>query len=176
MKALILSFILITAISSCNKTISELPAASETGANTFGATVDGNFWSPQGFAGLPAANKLVARYLGTTFFLKAQNFASSPTETEFDITVVNMTSTGTYPLNADASHPNYNNSYGYYVKRNLSPINEWITSTSHTGSVTISKLDLANHIISGTFQFSAGELTNPASVLNVTDGRFDVKY
>ena len=176
MKPLILSFILVATITSCNKNISELPAPTETGANTFGATVDGNFWQPQGFAGLPASNKLSARYLGTTLFLKAQNFASSPTETEFDITVLNLTSTGTYPLNVDAVHPNYNNSYGYYVKRNLTPINEWITSTVHTGSVTITKLDTANHIISGTFQFSAGELTNSAPVLNVTDGRFDVKY
>jgi hypothetical protein len=173
---ILLAGLLLLGFTACNKDVDELPALTETGANTFGAMVDGKIWVPQGFAGIPASNILNARYLGTTLFLKAQNFSSSPNETEFDITVVNLTATGTYLLNVSTAHPNYNNSYGYYVKRNLSPINEWITSVNHTGSVTITKFDTTNHIISGNFQFSAEEILNPASVITVSDGRFDVKY
>ena len=160
----------------CKKKIEELPPATQTGANSFGARVDGEMWIPQRFGVINASNLLEARLLGNNFFLTAQNFASAPNETEFDIVIVGLTSTGTYTLNSNTSHPNSNSSYAYYVKRKLSPLFEWITSTTYTGSVNITRFDTAARIVSGTFAFQAGETTNTASPINVTEGRFDVKY
>ena len=42
------------------------------------------------------------------------------------------------------------------------------------GSLTIKKHDLVNHILSGTFFFTG---TNSSGTkVNITDGRFDIKY
>lgn len=176
MKILIAAFISVLFLGSCKKEVTELPPATQTGANTFGAMVDGKIWVPQGFASIPSNNLLEARLLGNNFYITAQNFSSSPTETEFDIAVIGVTGPGTYSLNSNVNHPTSFASYGYYVKRNLSPINEWITSATFTGSVNLTKVDTINHIISGTFQFSAGEVFNSAPALGVVDGRFDVRY
>lgn len=176
MKILITAFIAVLFLGSCKKEVTELPPATQTGANTFGAMVDGKIWVPQGFGTIPSNNLLQARRLGNNFFITAQNFSSSPTETEFDIAVIGVTAPGTFLLNVNVPHPSSAGSYAYYVKRNFSPINEWITSATFTGSVTITKFDTTNRIASGTFQFTAGEMFNSAPALGVVDGRFDVKY
>jgi len=163
-------------IFSCKKDIKELPPATQTGANTFGAMVNGDMWVPQGFGSINASNILETRLLGNNLFITAQNFASSPNESEFDIRVIGLTSTGVYPLNSNVSHPSSSYSYAYYVKRRLTPLYEWITSSVNTGSVSVSRFDTAARIVSGTFSFSGGEITNAAPVLNVTEGRFDLKY
>ncbi len=161
---------------SCKKEVKELPPATQTGANTFGAKIDGNLWVPQGFGPFPASNLLEARLLGNNFYLTAQNFSSSPYETEFDIVLIGLTGTGTFILNTDLTHPSSLNSYAYYVRRQLTPLNEWITSSAHTGSVTITRFDTAARIISGTFQFTGGEVSDAKPPVLVTEGRFDVKY
>jgi hypothetical protein len=176
MKKSILAISLLCMLASCKKDVTELPPATQTGANTFGAKVNGALWVPQGFGPFTANNILVPRLLGNNFFLTAQNFASSPNESEFDIAIMNVTGTGTFLLNENTSYPSSTHSYGYYVKRNLTPINEWLTSSTNTGAVTITRFDTSARIISGTFQFNGGEINNDAPVLNVTEGRFDVKY
>ena len=45
----------------CKKEITELPPATQTGANTFGAKVNGEFWIPQGFGPIPANDILEAK-------------------------------------------------------------------------------------------------------------------
>ncbi len=174
MKRILIVLLPLMALISCKKNVDELPPASQTGANTFGAKVNGNLWAPQGFAGIPASNILEAHIFGNVVVIKAQNFASSPNETEFDMTIFDVTGPGVYPLNTNVTHPNGTSSYAYYVKRNFTPEDEWITSSSHTGTVTITKFDAVNKIVSGTFEFSAGSLYN-AGILAVTEGRFDLK-
>ena len=163
-------------LAACNKEVIELPPATQTGAQTFGAKVDGAFWTPKGFGSIPANDKLEIRVLaGTDIYIYARDFSLSPTETEFEIHLVNVTGPGTYLLNADVSYPSSTGNYGYYVKRRLTPLDEWITSSRQTGSVTITKFDLPNHIVSGTFQFTAGSIYNAGGVLTVTEGRFDIR-
>lgn len=165
----------IALLSSCKKEIKELPEPSQTGSNTFGAKVNGQLWAPQGFGPLPASNLLEARFIGNDLIIKANNFASSPNETGFEIRVIGVTGTGTYPLNTNIVHPSFAASYAYYVKRNLTPLNEWVTSASSTGSVTFTKVDRSAGIVSGTFEFSALNLYNTPEPLAVTEGRFDIK-
>ena len=52
---------------------------------------------------------------------------------------------------------------------------EWITTANYTGSVTITKLDIANLIVSGTFQFEAVSSNTPPTIKSFTEGRFDIK-
>lgn len=161
---------------SCKKEVKELPPATQTGANTFGLKLNGALWVPQGFAGLPDNDLLKARLLGDVLIITAQNFSASPTETEFEIKLYGVTGTGTYLLNTTASYPSGPGNYGYHVKRRVNPLDEWITSVSQTGAVTITKLDTGAHIVSGTFQFNAENLVNPSQTISVTEGRFDIKY
>lgn len=163
-------------LAACNKTVDELPAATQTGANTFGAKVDGKLWVPRGFGAFPANDILEARLAGPTeILINARDFSSSPTETEFEILITGVTGPGTYLLNNNVSLP-ASSSYGYYVKRRLTPENEWLTSSTYTGSVTITKFDITSRIVSGTFQFNALNQYNTPQPLNVTEGRFDLTF
>jgi hypothetical protein len=148
----ILSIYLLTAslaFFSCSKDAVELPAATETGANTFGCKID--------------------------LLINARNFSSSPTETEFEFFIKAVTAPGTYLLNTTVSYPTYDANYAYYVHRKFSPDNEWITSAQYTGSINFTKVDTVNHIVSGSFAFHAINMYNAPQPLNVTEGRFDIK-
>ncbi|HEX2605968.1 MAG TPA: hypothetical protein VHK91_01270 [Flavisolibacter sp.] len=162
---------------SCKKDISELPAPSETGSNTFGARVDETLWVPQGFGIVPTAPLTEARVTGlNALILNARNFSSSPTETEFEIYISDFAGVGTYQLNQNtAKYPGQSASYGYYIKRRGMPLNEWITDATHTGSVVVTRYDPAGKIVAGSFSFTAGSTDNTASLLKVTEGRFDLK-
>jgi hypothetical protein len=171
-----LGIILLFTTASCKKTIDELPPATQTGANTFGAKVDGKLWGPAGFGIVPTAPILAARYYGDGIIINAGNYSSSPTESEFEIYIQHLSGPGVYPLNFDTQkYPNENGSYAYYVLRKLTPLNEWITGTQYSGSVNITLNDTTNRIISGTFQFNAMNLYGAQQQLQVTDGRFDIK-
>lgn len=176
MKYILTAVLLISLFASCKKDVDELPPATQTGAHTFGAKVNGELWVPQGFGPIPANDKLEAMiYPNGDLRIKAKNFASSPNETEFEIFIAAVTATGTYSLNSNVTYPTFSASYGYFVKRKFTPEDEWLTNSTTTGSVTITKLDLPNKIVSGTFQFNAASIYTPSNILSVTEGRFDIK-
>ena len=161
---------------SCKKEVSELPPATQTGANTFGCKLNGDFWVPAGFGIMPTAPILEARFVGTDVYINARNFSSSPTESEFEIFIKDLAGNGNYILSAIPAYPtNLESSYAYYVHRRFNPDNEWITTSPYTGTVTITKVDTINHFVSGTFQFQAINTYNTPQPLSVTEGRFDVK-
>lgn len=167
-----LSFWLFTA---CNKEPDELPPATQTGANTFGAKIDGKKWVPRGFGIFPASNLLEARFITpTSIIINARNFGSSPNETEFELLISDVTGPGTYLLNNNVTLPAYV-SYGYYFKRRFTPTDEWLTSSTYTGTVTITKLDVVAKIISGTFEFNAISIFDTPLTISVTEGRFDIE-
>ena len=152
-----------------------MPAATQTGANTFGAKVNGNLWVPSN-SPIGGASKLEARYAANDLIINARNLGSTPTESEFEIYIKDLNGSGVYPLNQNtAQYPNQAASYGYYVLRKFTPINQWITGAQFNGEVTITLDDRVNHIVSGTFQFDALNMYGTADTLHVTDGRFDIK-
>jgi len=164
-------------ILSCKKNVSELPVPSQNGSNIFGCSIDGSLWVPAKFGVVPSAPILEARYGGNnSVFINARNFSSSPTETEFEIYLENVTAAGTYFLNKNTGiYPSNSASYAYYVKRKVTPENEWMTNTQYTGKVEVTALDSINKFISGTFEFEAINLYNDPTPIRVTQGRFDVK-
>ena len=175
MKNIFVLFISSLLLFSCKKEVKELPEATQTGAQTFGAKIDGNFWVPQGFGALPANDILESRMAGRNLIINARNFSSSPIETEFELHINNILAPGTYLFNKEVQHPSSDENYVYYVKRNFTPINEWINSSSHTGSVTITRIDTVALIASGTFQFTLENTSGNGETKTITDGRFDVK-
>ncbi|MGZ3950363.1 MAG: DUF6252 family protein [Flavisolibacter sp.] len=162
----------------CKKSIDTLPVATQTGANTFGLKLNGQFWVPQSFAGInaPILNAQLSGSNLNDLIITAQNFASEPTESQFNLYVKDISGPGIYQLNQTTNiYPGASSSYAYYVKRKINPINEWMTTAKHTGTVTITKWDKTNGIVSGTFEFSGGSLDGSADTITVTEGRFDVK-
>ena len=174
---LIYFFITALLVSSCVKEITELPPATQSGANTFGCKIDGAFWVPAGFGIIPTAPKLEARMLpDNTLIINARNFSRSPTETEFEFIIKNVTAPGEYLLNVNTGHPNLGASYAYYVRRRLTPLNEWITTSQFSGKVTITKTEMSsNGITSGLFEFYAKGLIDTSQVIHITEGRFDLR-
>jgi hypothetical protein len=175
MKNLLYFLLFLPVLISCKKSVvDELPPATQTGANSFGAKVNDKLWVPT--SSLGGAAKLEARYAVNDLIINARNLASSPTESEFEIYIKDLNGPGIYPLNQNTSpYPNQTASYGYYISRKFTPINEWITSSLFNGSVNITLDDRVNHIVSGTFQFDALNMYSSPDTLHVTDGRFDVK-
>ncbi len=110
MKKILIVFSSLLMLLSCKKEVNELPAPTQTGANTFGARVKGELWIPQGFGVVPTAAILEARFSGNnSILINARNFSLSPTETEIDIYLQNATKPGTYLLNQTTAHfPNHN--------------------------------------------------------------------
>lgn len=177
MKNLLLVALGLLTLASCSKKIDELPAATETGANTFGASIDGVLWAPQGFGIAPTAPLIQASFGGgDSYYINARNFSKQPTETEFELYLHNVTKPGTYSFNkTTAIRPGQTAAYAYFVERRGTPKHQWMTNETHTGSVTITKLDKENRILAGTFQFKGEDKTGNALPITVTDGRFDVK-
>ena len=179
MKNILLSSLFVAVLFSCKKKVDELPEPTQIGANTFGARVDGNLWVPQGFGIAPTAPILEASYAvqGGVVLINARNFGSSPTETEIELYLTNVTGAGTFQLNQSTQkYPNQTGNYAYYIERRFMPRNEWITTPQATGSVQITKFDTTAKIISGTFGFSAANTDGSSQRLNVTEGRFDIRY
>ncbi|RYZ19565.1 MAG: hypothetical protein EOO16_19555 [Chitinophagaceae bacterium] len=176
MKILFATAAAVLVLSACNKKVTELPAATESGENTFGASVNGTLWAPRKSV-LPSAPPVEASFAGgDDYVIHARDLGSSPRETEFEIFLKNVTQPGTYVLNVNtAKMPGHSGAYAYYVERNITPKYEYITSSTYTGSVNITRVDKANHILSGTFSFTAGEFNSQTAPINVTEGRFDVR-
>ena len=163
-------------LSACSKDVVELPPVTETGENTFGARLDGSFWTPAGFGIVPTAPVLEARFIDDNIKINARNFSISPTETEFEIYLKNVTETGVYLLNKNVSiYPKQTESYAYHIKRKLRPIDQWVTNANFTGVVNITKVDRVNKIVAGSFEFRAESMSNPGEFITVTEGRFDIK-
>lgn len=170
------ALLFLTTFVSCKKDIDELPEATQSGANTFGARVNGEFWKPQGFGIVPTTPILEANFAGSNSIrINARNFGSSPTETEIEIILFNITGPGTFLLNQNTSkYPSHSSSYAYYVERRFTPKYEWITSDKFTGKVEVTRYDMVAKIISGTFEFTAKERSDATTPLSVTEGRFDL--
>jgi hypothetical protein len=86
---------------------------------------------------------------------------------------------GTYPLYG------FNKTGAYFVGTGGKYNHQWLVSATtdyyspytHTGSVTITKCDPANQLLSGTFQFNARNSLDSAQTICITQGVFnDVKW
>lgn len=175
-KIALVAAVALVGFASCKKEIETLPENTQSGAGTFGAKLNGENWGPMKAGILPTAPILEANFAGNnSYLINARNFSRTPIETEMEIYLKSVTGPGTYPLNKTTNKsPNQSASYAYYVKRNLNVEDEWITSAAAGGEVVVTKLDTANRILSGTFQFTANAKYGSAPI-TVTEGRFDVK-
>ena len=145
-----------------------LPKATQAGKNTFGCVIDEKPWlrKSRGINLLgPSINEV--NYISGYFYLNIRGGEEETDET-LNITAA-INNTGQYILNSVAFEASFirrlsNGMYFYYI-----------TDSTHTGLLNITRLDTINNIISGTFYFDAfNEQTQ--DLIKITSGRFDFKY
>jgi hypothetical protein len=135
----------------------ELPAITQEGRNTFGFLLNGEVWLPKG--------PLLRRNLDISFYDKGRigivakrSITEKNVDQYISISSENIENIGEYPLfvyyNDHISNCNFN-------ERNI------------VGVLKVTRIDLNNKIISGTFSFKV-EIPG-CSTINATEGRFDLK-
>jgi hypothetical protein len=169
-----MTFFIMTLLS-CKKQpvdqLSLLPPATQTGANTFGCLVNGVAFIP-GNRSLITGPQLTCQYglfgNGYIFNLTAgakvssANFATVTIQTDS----LKISAGETVPLTKFAT-PGY--ASGVYLDNQ--PVH--ITDDAR-GKLMITHLDSINHIVSGTFYFSAVRANG--DTVKIMDGRFDMHY
>jgi len=166
--------------SSCKKHVvkpvdqlSLLPPATQTGAGTFGCLVNGQAFIPKDRS-IIEGPLLQCNYIllngGYYFQLVLVNSVNGlVTGMRVGTDSLAIAQGQNYHLitsgmgNADAA-------YNLTGTENRS----YVTSSSVSGILTITKLDPVNQIVSGTFYFKA--INAPGDTVNVTNGRFDMPY
>jgi hypothetical protein len=176
MKKLLAAAIAFVMLNSCKQEIKSLPEPTQTGANTFGAKVNGENFGPLGGGILTKPSLEATHTFDSSILINARNFSRTPVEFEMEIFIKNVNAPGTYTLNQNTEvAPGQSASYAHYLRRNINITDEWITSSGATGHVRVSKIDWINYIVSGTFEFTANARYGSAPI-TVTEGRFDVRF
>jgi hypothetical protein len=159
-----------------NNPLSELPPATQSGANTFGCFIDGN---------VLVSNKSTCTYIQTTqlatnnyfnFTLIAVDSTSASKQTisfftpGISMLKDNTTITLQTPANTiDRWYADYSNVITAGITMDYQT-----TFAPSNGSIFFSHVDTVNKVLSGTFAFKAVESDN--EIISATSGRFDVRY
>lgn len=163
--------LMLVVCSSCKTDIlspkEELPAATQEGLNTFGCLVNGEVWIPKRIY-----NKLEYFYYendGSFNVTAYKKIGSNDINQELGFGVLEgLIAEDSYIL----SNLETTKSMAGFNNYNLNCYYE--TNPKQAGTLSIIKLDTANHIIAGTFEFTVW--TEECDTIKVTDGRFDIKY
>jgi hypothetical protein len=147
-----------------------LPDATQTGANTFGCLLNGKVWLPKGNDG--TANFSVyydPSLMGGTLNVGTYRYYGSGNNDRDNMNLYSdsLTQEGTYALYQKSTRGAI-----YSNWKACSYAND-ATVPYKTGELVITKLDLTNGIIAGTFHFT---LYKPGcDSIRITQGRFDKK-
>jgi hypothetical protein len=158
----------------------QLPAATQTGANTAGCLVNGKVLLPRGQK-IQNGPVLAAQYqflnggyhFGIYFDDNSNTESKTPSLSSDNI---DLKEGATYNLTQDLNDSSKSYFFGSYFYSNNSAvgITTYTTNQINTGQFTISNLDTTKFIISGTFWFDA--VNNKGEKVEVRQGRFDVHY
>ena len=185
-------YILLLAFTSCSsckkneppKPEDTLPPATQTGAGTFGCLIDGIPYAPIGSQGIggwiPPARGGYTTQLSQSPTRNNVKFSGNNEGARFQIYVRSVSKPGTYPLNFD-TNPGYlyPENYAVFYKNvqidryGTTRLDTYVTTSQVTGSVTFTRADTVNNIVSGTFEFKAKNLVD-GKIISVSGGRFDL--
>ena len=179
MKKIIIVIILSTLLgASCKKTntpspTDQLPPTTQTGANTFGCLVNGKVYIPKGSSGNGSPNPKVAYDIGLggrpVLKINADQYVNNNNSAYFTLNLGNLDHLGYYS-NLDEFH---------FLMGWLENIGNcgtvvFDTTIQKWGGTNVTKLDIPNHIVSGTFNCKYKSTT--CDTVFITDGRFDFKF
>lgn len=140
--------------------IDQLPPATQTGANTFGCLING-----EPFVVSNTSNQ-TAIYQGGVLQIGG-GIDNSIMDKRISINI-------SAPINLNTPYDLtlFPNNLAIFVNNGEGCYYDYDHTTS--GTLTITKFDQTNFIISGTFNFSTQ--TNECENINITNGRFDLQY
>ena len=156
-----------------------LPPATQTGANTFGAVINGQAWVPNGRSTIPAIKPINDGYIGyePKYSVHIRTYASD--KSGLQLYVRSVTKPGRYPLSFDTGtdlvNPSTKN-FGLYYAYGATiddPDYNYITTSQGTGFVDFVVADTANKRLAGTFEFEGIDFPSGKRI-KVTGGRFDI--
>ena len=141
-----------------------LPDATQTGAGTFGCLVNGEVFTEDD----DAFNTVYAEAGGNFFFITgAFNLDGPVRQIRLEANQNTIEEGMTYPLGVAAPG-------GYFAEVLFFDSETPPTTGMDAGTMTITRLDPANNIVSGTFSFDI--LDNQGELVEIREGRFDQIY
>lgn len=182
MKTKILLFLTIFALNSCSNNddkpkpkteLEKLPPATQTGANTIGCLVNGVPFTDSGLM-----NNYYLLVEGEYYLVInwENGFGDNFVAGQISIRKTQIVEGESYILNNNnSSLEEFSGGSAKYVFSDNSNSGEFNTNSNYYGTVTFTKFDTENGIMSGTFEFQAQEL-NSEEIVNVTEGRFDLTF
>ena len=176
MKNLLLLVTILVTLSCCSNNDDNgntLPPITQTGANTVGCLVNGKVFLPHA-EGINSPVNCFYQFVNGEFFF-TMNFAdlrgTGFKEVFIQTGRINIESAETYLLNKNPiDDGDYTGGGGY----STSLTNNYYTNIIRTGELTITRVDLQNSIISGTFWFDA--INEAGEIVEIREGRFDWNY
>ena len=188
----ILSFITLTACSNDDNTTKNptfsLPPETQTGANTFGVTINGKVYIPRDPTGVnvgPTAKGMIfwrsPDDQHTYDELEIKDGASS---VGFNMTIhlhnLFQIGQGDYVLKQSNFHNGIDSTPSNHIYFKIWDINinnyAYYGSIENLGSVNVIRYDFVNRIFSGKFSGKFVRYDNPNDFITITDGRFDINW
>jgi hypothetical protein len=172
--------LLLFTFSQCKKKTEELqlPPETTTGAMTFGCKVNGKVFVPKDGRGQPG---LFVQYVnlgavvGGGWFLNipATNWVpSTPEGVNIGTDSLLISEGSTYEFKLSTTNQRIKGSFNTFCDFNGKT---YAKTASDIGSIYIRKFDQINRILSGTFFYSATNISTGEKI-TITEGRFDIRY
>ena len=161
-----------------------LPPATQTGTNTLGFMVDGRVWQNYGWLPHSASESanLTSAYFpvgsSPSFRLSAGQYARNVYELLY-VELDNLQRAGTYQSSATpvpGNSPPTLRSMVFTDENTNTTYSSEIAGRTNLATFTITRLDTAQHIIAGTFTGTLKNQVDTTKTVQITEGRFDVKY
>lgn len=178
MNKLLLLLTMMLTLSSCNKdddnNSDTLPPATQTGANTVGCLVNGEVFLPKQ-EGINPAVVVNYEYINGEFFFSLSfdnQIGTGLKGVSIGTLRIDLQAGQTYILNKNNQDDgDFTGGGGLYT---INTEIYYYTNADITGELTITRIDLSNSIISGTFWFDA--INEDGDVVEIREGRFDYVY
>lgn len=175
LKILLIITLIITSCSDDNTPQDQLPPITQTGANTFGCLVNGRVFVPKSAPpnytpGGNGAEGGIYVLRGTSYFsISANNYEDTyiyiyiPENTPQEITY------NFQPSNGNTGRSSSNQPHCFAVIKGI-----FYLSYMNSGTITFSKVDDSQGVISGTFSLKLKNRDDENDIIEFTKGRFDI--
>jgi hypothetical protein len=151
----------------------QLPPETQTGANTVGCLINGQVYLPSQ-SGINSPINCQYEYINNEFFfiMSFSDDKNSGPNVSVQTLRINLSQGETYILNKNSiDNGDFTGGGGAY---RLSSSNKYYTNAIKKGELKITRVDLSNSIISGTFWFDA--INSNGEIVQIRSGRFDWNY
>ena len=197
MKKLIFATLVALTTCSCSKENASvtppdtLPPITQVGANTAGCIINGKVLIPKnginptsgqdvyGLDGHTGINFDVIPYGNNHFAFAIYNIKDKGFNYSIYVHLNNvLNGTGNYTVGqSNAEYWSFASNNPQIIARETfdGVSGKTFLSSPNSGTITITRFDYPNHVISGTFSATLYNQTNTTEVIQVTDGRFDLK-